>query len=174
MNKGLEVIEAQWLFGLPYERFRVLIHPEALIHALIELVDGSVLAQMSPCDMRLPIQYALSYPQRWSSTLPKLSLTEAGALRFFEPDLEQFPCLRLSLHAAQIGGSLCTVLNAANETAVLAFLDGQIMLGDISGIIAETLEKHTLITEPTLEEVLSADQWARRNALESIHQWSLR
>ena len=174
MNKGLEVIEAQWLFDVPLDRFQVVIHPEAVVHALIELVDGTLLAQMSPCDMRLPIQYALSYPERWPNTLPRLTLTELSALRFFEPDLEQFPCLRLALDAAAAGGSACVVLNGANDVAVHAYLEEQLSFIDIPRVIAETLEQHTPIPHPTLDEVLAVDTWSRQTAQEFICQWSLR
>ncbi|MBI3996869.1 MAG: 1-deoxy-D-xylulose-5-phosphate reductoisomerase [Candidatus Omnitrophica bacterium] len=174
MNKGLEVIEARWLFGVPLERIRIVIHPEAAIHALIELVDGTIMAQMSPCDMRLPIQYALSFPTRWANALPRLSLTQMKSLRFFEPDLTRFPCLRLALQAARAGGSACVVLNGANDVAVHAYLDDQIAFLDIPTIIEETLEQHTPAASLTLDEVLSVDAWARRTAQERILQWSTR
>ena len=174
MNKGLEVIEARWLFDLPLARFQVVIHPEAAVHALIELVDGTWLAQMSRCDMRLPIQYALSFPERWPAALPRLALTELGALRFAEPNLEQFPCLRLALAAAATGGSACAALNGANDTAVQAYLDGQIAFTDIPHVIAETLDHHAPLPHPTLDEILSVDAWARTTAQERIAQWAPR
>ena len=176
MNKGLEVIEAQWLFDLPLARFQVVIHPEAAVHALVELVDGAWLAQMSPCDMRLPIQYALSFPERWLAQplAPRLSLTELGALRFFEPDPDQFPCLRLALAAAATGGSACAALNGANDVAVQAYLDGHIAFPDIPHVIAETLEQHASLPHPTLDEILGVDAWARAVAHERIAQWSPR
>jgi len=174
MNKGLEVIEARWLFDVPLERFQVVIHPEAVVHALIELVDGTWLAQMSPCDMRLPIQYALSVPERWPTPLPRLALTELGDLRFHEPNLEQFPCLRLALSAASTGGSACAALNGANDTAVQAYLDGQIAFLDIPHVIAETLDHHAPIPHPTLDEILSVDAWARATTKERIAQCSPR
>ena len=174
MNKGLEVIEAQRLFGLPLERLGVVIHPEAAVHALVELVDGTCLAQLSACDMRLPIQYALSFPERWDSPLPRLKLTEAGPLRFFEPDPGQFPCLRLALQAAASGGSACAALNGANDTAVAAYLDGQLAFADIPRAIAETLEQHAPVQHPTLDEVLAVDAWSRKTTQEFIHQWSPR
>ena len=173
MNKGLELMEAQWLFGFPLERFRIVIHPEAVVHALVELVDGTVLAQMSPCDMRLPIQYALSFPERWGSPVARLRLAEMEALRFFEPDPDQFPCLRLALSAAAAGGSTCVALNGANDTAVQAYLDGHLSFPDIPRAIAETLDQHTLIPHPTLDEILAVDAWSRKTTLEQIHQWSL-
>ena len=174
MNKGLEVIEARWLFGLPLDRLGVVIHPEAAVHALVELSDGTSLAQLSACDMRLPIQYALSFPERWDSLLPRLKLTETGPLRFFEPDLEQFPCLGLALQAAAAGGSACVVLNGANDTAVAAYLDGQLAFADIPRVIAETFEQHAPVPHPTLDEVLAVDAWSRKIAQEVIHQWSPR
>ena len=172
MNKGLEVIEAQWLFGLPLARFKVIIHPEAVVHALVELVDGTTLAQMSPCDMRLPIQYALSFPERWDSAVPRLRLLEADPLRFFEPDPDQFPCLRLALSAAASGGSMCAALNGANDTAVQAYLDGGLPFADIPRAIAETLDQHTVLPHPSLDEILAVDAWSRKTTLERIHQWS--
>ena len=174
MNKGLEVIEAQWLFDLELSRFQVVIHPEAAVHALVELVDGTCLAQLSACDMRLPIQYALSYPERWTSPVPRLSLTGLGSLRFFEPDTEQFPCLRLALDAATSGGTMCAALNGANDAAVHAYLEGQMEFADIPRVIAETLEQHRPVAHPTLDEVLDADAWARRTAAERILQCSPR
>ncbi len=174
MNKGLEMIEARWLFDIPLERISVVIHPEAVVHAIIELVDGTLLAQMSLCDMRLPIQYALSFPDRWSSSLPRLDVTRLSALRFFEPPLERFPCLRLALEAAAQGESACITLNAANDVAVQAYLDDHIPFTEIPRIIAETLEQHERVTHPTLDEILSLDALARRTAKERIHQWSTR
>ena len=174
MNKGLEVIEAQHLFGLPLERFHIVIHPEAAVHALIELIDGTQLAQLSPCDMRLPIQYALSFPERWESALPPLQLTQLGPLRFFEPDPEQFPCLRLALKAAAAGGTACLALNGANDAAVQAYLEEHLAFAEIPDVIAETLERHTAIPHPTLDEILAVDAWSRKTAQELIAEWSLR
>ena len=174
MNKGLEVIEAQQLFGFPLERFQVLVHPEAVVHAVVELQDGASLAQLSPCDMRLPIQYALSFPERWDGALSGLQLHRAGALRFYEPDLEAFPCLKLALEAARIGGSMCAALNGANDVAVAAYLAGQLAFGDIPRAIADILERHTAIPHPALEEILAVDAWARQATQESIVQWAPR
>jgi 1-deoxy-D-xylulose-5-phosphate reductoisomerase len=174
MNKGLELIEAHWLFHMPLERLRIVIHPEAVIHALVELVDGTVLAQMSPCDMRLPIQYALSYPERWDNTLPRLELTQLGALHFYEPDLNRFPCLRLALESARVGGTACVVLNGANDTAVRAYLEEQLALTEIPRVIAQTLERHTPIAHPALDEILEVDRWSRMTAQELVHQCSIR
>ena len=171
MNKGLEVIEAHWLFKMDLDHIRVVIHPEAVVHALVELRDGTILAQLSPCDMRLSIQYALSYPERWERPSPHLELTRLAALRFAEPDVERFPCLRLALEAAQRGGSACVVLNGANEVAVQAYLDGQIAFGEIPRVIDETLEQHTTRPHPTLDEILDVDAWSRDTAQGLIHQW---
>ena len=175
MNKGLEVIEAHHLFGLPLDRIQVVIHPEAAVHAFVELIDGALLAQLSPCDMRLPIQYALSFPERWDAPeLPRLSLTQMGPLQFHEPDLAQFPCLRLALEAAAEGGSACIALNGANDIAVHAYLDDQIPFADIPRVISETLEQHAPLAHPTLDDILAADAWSRKTAQELIHQWSPR
>ena len=174
MNKGLEVIEARWLFDLPLERFQVVIHPEAAVHAVVEMVDGTSLAQLSACDMRLPIQYALSHPERWESPVPRRDLTELGALRFFNPDPAQFPCLRLALAAAAAGGTMTAVLNGANDAAVRAYLEGHMGFGDIPRVIAETVEQHRPIAHPTLDDILEADAWARHQAHERILQCSPR
>jgi 1-deoxy-D-xylulose-5-phosphate reductoisomerase len=173
MNKGLELIEARWLFDMPFARLRVVIHPEAAVHALVELIDGTWLSQMSPCDMRIPIQYALSDPERWPQPMPRLDLTQLGALRFYEPDLERFPCLGLAQRAAQAGGTACVVLNGANDTAVHAYLEGHIPFAEIPRVIAEALEEHTPTAHPTLDEIVSVDAWARCSAKERIHQWAL-
>ena len=173
MNKGLELIEARWLFDMPLDRLRVVIHPEAAVHALVELIDGTWLSQMSPCDMRIPIQYALSYPERWPQPMPRLDLTRLGTLRFYEPDLERFPCLGLAQRAAQAGGTACVVLNGANDAAVRAYLEGQIPFTEIPRIIAETLEEHTATAHPTLDDIVAVDAWARCSAKERIHQWAL-
>ena len=170
MNKGLELIEARWLFDLALERIGVIIHPEAVVHALVELHDGSVLAQLSPCDMRLPIQYALSYPERWPTPHPRLKLTELSGLHFLEPDLERFPCLGLAAEAARRGGTACVVLNGANDAAVQTYLDGLIHFEDIPRVIGEVLERHTPAPHPTLDEILAVDAWARQTATEAIHR----
>ncbi len=168
MNKGLELIEAQWLFGMPLERLAVVIHPEAVVHALVEMADGSLMAQLSPCDMRLPIQYALSFPERWPSTVFRLPLTQLSGLRFYEPDLKQFPCLALALQAAKTGGTACAALNGANEAAVRAYLDNQLSFSDIPRVIGEVMEQHTADISPSLDDILKVDAWARLAAQESI------
>jgi 1-deoxy-D-xylulose-5-phosphate reductoisomerase len=173
MNKGLELIEARWLFGVPLEKLCVVIHPAAAVHALVELVDGSLLAQLSRCDMRVPIQYALSYPERWDTPVPRMNLTQLPALQFFEPDPDRFPCLRLAWQAARDGGTACVVLNGANEVAVQAYLEGHVKFTEIPRIIEETQRRHTPIAHPALEEILAVDAWARRTAEEKASQCSV-
>lgn len=171
MNKGLEVIEAQWLFGLPVERVEVLLHPQSIVHALVEFHDGSVIAQLSLPDMRLPIQYALLYPERVDTGLPRLRLEEVCTLTFETPDWERYPCLRLSYESARIGGTMPTVLNAANEVAVRLFLQEQIPFTAIAPIVEQTMQAHT--PQPTtLEAILSADQWARQYAEHISKGWN--
>ncbi len=168
MNKGLEVIEAHWLFGIPYDRIEVLIHPESIVHALVETVDGSVLAQLSRPDMRLPIQYALSYPERWPGLPDPLDLARVGTLRFEPPDREAFPCLDLAYQAGRTGGTMPAVMNAAKEVAVDAFLAGEAGFLDIPRIIAGVMEQHSVKFRPGLEDVLEADAWARRRAKSEV------
>jgi len=172
MNKGLEAIEAHWLFGVPYERIQILIHPDAVVHAVVDWCDGSSLAQLAPCDMRLPIQYALSFPERWASPLPRLQLTQRSGLRFFEPDLRRFACLRLALEAAAAGSSACVALNGANDVAVRAYLEGQIAFGEIPRFIEETLARHTPVPHPTLDDILAIDAWARQQVISQLPQRS--
>ncbi|MGZ7444443.1 1-deoxy-D-xylulose-5-phosphate reductoisomerase [Paenibacillus sp. TH7-28] len=167
VNKGLEVIEAHWLFGLPYEQIGVLLHPESIIHSFVEYRDGSVIAQLGTPDMRVPIQYALSYPGRWKSEAKRLSLAEVGKLHFREMDYTRFPCLRLAFECGKIGGTATCVYNAANEVAVARFLSGNISFLQIETIIETVLSKHDVQEEPDLEEIRSADRWAR-NMAESL------
>ncbi len=174
MNKGLELIEARWLFDVPLQSLRVVIHPQAVVHALVELVDGTALAQLSPCDMRLPIQYALSVPQRWDAPFPRMDVTRLGNLHFSEPDPVRFPCLKLAWDAADLGSSACIALNGANDVAVGAYLSDQISFADIPRVIEETLEDHPSISQPTLEDVLHIDAESRQKAERFIHQWSMR
>jgi 1-deoxy-D-xylulose-5-phosphate reductoisomerase len=164
MNKGLEVIEAKWLFDIAVSRIDVLIHPQSVVHSALELLDGSVLAQMGIADMRIPIAYALSFPDRMTNDLPALDLAKAGPLSFFPPDTKKFPCLRLALEAARIGGTAPAVLNAANEEAVAAFLENKICFHEIPNVIEKTLERHSAIPDPSLEEILLADGEARKVA----------
>lgn len=167
VNKGLEVIEAHWLFGLPYEQIGVLLHPESIIHSFVEYRDGSVIAQLGTPDMRVPIQYALSYPRRWPSEAKRLSLAEVGKLHFREMDYNRFPCLRLAFECGKIGGTATCVYNAANEVAVARFLSGNISFLQIETIIETVLSKHDVQEEPDLEGIRSADRWAR-NMAESL------
>lgn len=160
MNKGLEVIEAQHLFQLPLEQVETLIHPQSIVHALVEFVDGSVVAQLSLPDMRLPIEYALLYPERVDIQLPRLRLEQIGTLTFEAPDPARYPCLELAYATARVGGTMPTVLNAANEVAVRAFLQRRIRFTDIPRLVEQTMQAHT--PQPaTLENVLQADAWAR-------------
>jgi 1-deoxy-D-xylulose-5-phosphate reductoisomerase len=162
MNKGLEVIEAHWLFDMPFENIRVLIHPQSLIHSLVEFPDGSVKAQLSYPDMRLPIQYALGYPERLlNPELPRLDWDGLKSLTFEQPDFGKFPCLKLAIEAGKKGGTYPAVLSSADEVAVELFLSGRIKLNDIARLVAGALEQHQPVVQPTLEEILAADTWAR-------------
>ena len=164
MNKGLEVIEATNLFNVSVDQVDVLIHPEAVVHALIEFVDGSQLAQLGITDMRLPIQYALSYPTRFVNSIPSLSLTDVRRFHFFKPDLKRFPCLALGYEAARRGGTMPVVLNAANEVVVQKFLKGDLIFSKIPKIIEKAMKHHRSIQNPTLTQILEADEWARLQA----------
>ena len=170
MNKGLEMIEAHYLFDEPPEKLDIIIHPQSVIHSMVEFVDGSVLAQLGISDMRMPIQYALSHPERWENDLPSVKLTEIRNLEFFEPDLKRFPCLQLALEALRTGGTMTAVLNAANEVAVESFLTERIPFSGIHRIVEGTMEKHHVIPDPALEDVLEADRWARTLADRSVVQ----
>ncbi len=164
MNKGLEVIEAHWLFDMPYEQIDVTVHPESIIHSIVEYVDGSQLAQLGLPDMRTPIQYALSYPSRLPRTGDRLHLEQVGTLHFMPPDLERFPCLRLAREAGIAGKTYPTVLSAADDVAVAAFLEGSIAFPDIPAIIAKVVESHDPERAVTVEGILAADAWARASA----------
>ena len=166
MNKGLEVIEAHWLFGVRADQIDVLIHPQSVVHSMVELTDGSIIAQLGVADMRLPIQYAFSYPERWPTQLPSLDLARAGRLDFSAPDTESFPCLRLAYRALQAERSLPVVLNAANEVAVARFLEGKIGFTAISQVIERTMDAHPPAEVTTLEQVRAVDTWARECSLE--------
>jgi len=162
MNKGLEVIEAANLFNLPVEKIEVLIHPEAIIHSMVEFIDGSHLAQLAITDMRIPIQYAIGYPERLDSNgLPRLDLTRVGSFHFEKPDMEKFPCLGLGYEAKRTGGTMPAVLNAANEMAVGSFLEGKISFVDIPFNIEKIMKKHRVVRHPDIDEILEADRWAR-------------
>ncbi len=164
MNKGLEVIEARWLFDVAADRIEVVIHPQSIVHSMVGYVDGSVLAQMGNPDMRTPIAHALAFPERIESGVPALDLTAIGRLDFEKPDLARFPCLELAYHAMRAGGSAPAVLNAANEVAVEAFLRGAIRFTDIAAIVQRALDDVAPSTPTTLEEVLEVDATARRSA----------
>jgi len=164
VNKGLEVLEAQWLFGVALSQIEVVIHPQSIIHSAVEFVDGAIIAQLGQPDMRLPIQYALAYPDRQPSIIKRLSLPEVGTLTFARPDTEAFPGLAYAYRAGTIGGTMPAVFNAANETAVGMFLAGTIGFPAITQVIAAVMEKHAPETEPTLADVLAADAWARDTA----------
>ncbi|MBN2909360.1 1-deoxy-D-xylulose-5-phosphate reductoisomerase [Polycladomyces sp. WAk] len=161
MNKGLEVIEAHWLFDLPYDRIDVVIHPESIIHSMVEFVDGAVMAQLGTPDMRVPIQYALTYPKRLSLSTKRLDWVELGSLHFRRADFDRFPCLRMAYEAGRIGGTMPTVLNAANEVAVERFLAREISFLEMEQVIERVMEWHQPITEPSLEAIDEADRWAR-------------
>ena len=169
MNKGLEVVEARWLFDIPESRIDVLIHRESIIHSLVEYEDRSMISQLGLPDMRTPISYAMRYPDRLTLDLPSLDLTEIGTLTFCKPDHDRFPCLRLGYESLRIGGTMPAAMNAANEIAVDAFLNGGIRFTDISDIIQSTMQAH--IPQPVLsvEAALEADRWAREKADSLVH-----
>ena len=164
MNKGFEVIEACWLFGVKPSQVRIVVHPQSTIHSMVEFEDGSVLAQLGVTDMRLPIQYALTYPERLPTDLPFLDLENAMNLEFHPPDLERFPCVGFAYQAIETGGTAPAVLNAANEIAVAAYLEERIGFLQIPEVIGETLERHERREASDLETVLAADAWAREEA----------
>ena len=166
-NKGLEMIEARWLFDIEMPRVKVVVHPQSVIHSMVEFVDGSMLAQLSTPDMCLPIQYALTYPARAVSDRVQTSLAEIGRLDFEEPDVERFPALGLARRAGDEGGTLPAVLNAANEVAVEAFCDRQLSYMGITESVAAVMAAHEVVAQPALEEILEADSWAR-NAAQNV------
>jgi len=164
MNKGLEVIEARWLFDAPADKISVNIHPQSIIHSMVEYIDGCVIAQLGMPDMKAPIAYALSYPERVSTGVKPLDLTELSGLTFFKPDLERFPCLGLAYRALGEGESMPAVMNAANEVAVEAFLEGHISFLQIAQVIEQTMDRHQAHRLASIEEVLAADRWGRETA----------
>lgn len=167
MNKGLEVMEAHWLFDMPYDRIDVMVHPESIVHSMVEFVDGSVLAQLGAADMRIPIQYALGYPNRLQAgDYKRLNLLEIGKLHFRAPDLVRFPLLGLCFEAGRAGGSVPAVLNSANEVANELFRQGRIGFLDIERILMQVMDRHERIAHPTLDEVLTVDAWGRKAAAE--------
>lgn len=161
MNKGLEVIEAYWLFHLPADRIDIVIHPQSIIHSMVEFVDGSVKAQLGLPDMKIPIQYALSYPRHFPQSWEQLDLTETSDLTFEKPDFEKFVCLRLAYDALGAGGSMPVVLNVANEVAVHRFLDGEIPFTAIPEMIEGAMETHDFIAQPSLNDILALEEWAK-------------
>ena len=164
MNKGLEVIEAKWLFNIPPEKIQVVVHPQSIIHSAVEFIDGSVIAQLGSPDMRIPIQLALTYPERISNNFSKLDLFEAGTLSFERPDFNAFPCLKLAFDALNIGGTMPAVLNAANEYAVALFLDEKIKFLHIPEIIKKVMDSHSVNNFPSLDDIIEVDKWAREKA----------
>ncbi|MFA5103646.1 MAG: 1-deoxy-D-xylulose-5-phosphate reductoisomerase [Candidatus Margulisiibacteriota bacterium] len=164
MNKGLEVIEAHHLFNVPYEKIDVVVHPQSIIHSMVEFEDGSVLAQMGVPDMRTAIQYALFYPKRQARNFGTLDFAKIGTFNFEKPDTDRFPCLKLAYEAGDIGGTMPAVLSAANDSAVELFLNGKIKFTDIPKIVRSTMKKHKLIKKPSLDQILSAEKWARANS----------
>jgi len=164
MNKALEIIEARWLFALPAEGIRVLIHPQSIVHGMVEFMDGSVMAQLGAPDMKLPIQYALTYPRRLAGPAPTLKPEMMRNLEFMEPDMDKCPALRLGYEVARRGGSSGAVLNAANECAVEAFLSRQIGFTDIVRLVETVVGKHEVVSAPNMEDILAADRWAREEA----------
>jgi 1-deoxy-D-xylulose-5-phosphate reductoisomerase len=171
MNKGFEVIEAMHLFNLKHDQIKVLVHPQAIIHSMIEFADGSQLAQLGITDMRLPIQYALTYPERLPTGLKSLDLAKLGALNFQRPEPERFPCLKLAFEAARLAGTMPAVLNAADEIAVEAFLKGKINFISIYKVVEKVVLHHTIVRNPSLQAILQADEWAKqeaRNILEDL------
>ena len=169
MNKGLEVIEAKWLFDVSPAQIDVVLHPQSIVHSMIELTDGSVIAQMGTTDMRLPIQYAFSFPDRWTTSVPPLDLARAGTLEFHAADTAAFPCLDLAYRALEGGASLPIVLNAANEVAVARFLRGQLSFTAIPRLIERAMDAHRPVPVDTLADVRAVDGWARLYAAELAH-----
>ncbi len=161
MNKGLEVIEARWLFNCSADEIDIVVHPQSVVHSMIEMVDGSIIAQLGVTDMRHAIQYALTYPDRRLSQLPSLDLATMSKLEFFAPDTNRFPCVELAYHALRTGGTMPAILNAANEVAVAAFLDEKIKFGDMARLIQAACDAHSVQPASSLDTVLTADRWAR-------------
>lgn len=168
MNKGFEIIEAQRLFGLSIDQIEVVVHPEAIVHSMACFRDGSIIAQLGETDMRIPIQYALTYPERWDSPVEELDLYRLGQLNFERPDLRKFPSLALAIYVAREGGTLPSVLNAADEVAVSEFLQRRIRFGDIYEIVHKVVNRHTNCMAESLDAVLEADQWGRQQARQEI------
>ena len=170
MNKGLEVIEAMHLFGVKPEQIEVLVHPESIIHSMVEFIDGSIMAQLSVTDMRIPIQYALSYPRRLASRLPSVDFVKMEAFHFERPDMDAFACLGLAFRAARTGGTMPAVLNAANDVAVDRFTDNSISFTEIPAVVERVLDKHRVMPRPGLDDIKTADAWARAAAVSIIER----
>jgi len=168
MNKGLEIMEARWLFEVPIGEIDVVLHPESVVHSLVEFIDGSLIAQISVPDMRFAIQYALTYPERLDGGLPRLDLAKMGSLHFQEPDIGRFPCLGLAREAARRGATMPAVLNAANEVAVHGFLTGKIPFSGIWRLVEDVMNRHEVANDPDLDAVVAADAWARKVAGETV------
>ena len=164
MNKGLEVIEAHWLFNIPVEKIVVQIHPQSVVHSMVEYIDGSIVAQMGIADMRIPIAYALSFPQRLNLKLSPLDLSQTGGLTFFPPDPERFPCLKLAYRSIEIGETMPAILNAANEIGVNAFLEGSLKFTEVPLLLKRVMEEHEVKSVHTVEDILKADHWARERS----------
>jgi 1-deoxy-D-xylulose-5-phosphate reductoisomerase len=173
MNKGLEVIEAHWLFGVPSTAIEVVVHPQSIVHSMVELKDGSIIAQMGITDMRLPIQYAFAYPDRWDAPVPFLDLTRMRPLEFHEPAWDEFPCLRLAYRALEAERSMPIVLNAANEVAVSSFLEGRLGFTQVPQVIEQAMNAHEPEAAPTLADVRRVDRWARTHAAELARELEL-
>jgi 1-deoxy-D-xylulose-5-phosphate reductoisomerase len=165
MNNALEIVEARYLFDVNVEQIAVTVHPQSIVHSMVEFIDGTVMAQMSPADMRLPLRYALSWPQRWSADAPGFSPTTFAQLHFEDPDESKFPALRLGRLAAQRGGTAGSVLNAANEVAVALFMSGKIRFPEIAERVGRALEQHRVVDAPDLEQIMTADREAREEVL---------
>jgi 1-deoxy-D-xylulose-5-phosphate reductoisomerase len=168
VNKGLEVIEAHWLFSMPYNKIEVLIHPESIVHSMVQYVDKSVIAQLGNPDMRVPIQYSLSYPERLKLNVKELNFIDTPTLTFKKPDYDRYPALKLAFESGEIGGTMPTVFNAANEVAVAAFLSERIPFLAIEEIIERVLESHLVTDNPNIDEIMVADSWARTKAANLI------
>jgi 1-deoxy-D-xylulose 5-phosphate reductoisomerase (EC 1.1.1.267) len=168
MNKALEMIEARWLFGVPMSKIEVVVHPQSILHSAVEFCDGSIIAQLGPTDMRLPIQYALCYPERWEGCTAPLDLAALGSLTFERPDEETFPSLRYAREAVAAGGTMPAVMNAANEVAVGRFLKGEIPFTGIFAVVAGVMARHEVVPRPDLDAILAADRWARSAARQQV------
>ena len=170
MNKGLEVIEAHWLFKVDYDSINVIIHPESIVHSMVEYGDGSIIGHLGPKDMKIPIQYALTYPERTDNSFPKIDLTDIAALTFYKPDYEKFPCLALAYEAGKMGGTMTAVLNAANEAAVELLLNRKITFAEIPGIVEKVMSAHRPIEIPDFKQIMTSDKWARKQVIKIIQR----